>query len=239
MPSPPGMPRSNFAGFRYKPIKLRWVDPDPEKQNLLLKQEFENIAAGINDLAARAASAESGLYGAMGGGEKKGEDTDRLVALVDADDAPDVLLEKMRAGAGITFTTVAPGRKGGPFVVLSTSGEVMECWVVDFNSYLDADGNVITDTKNPLRTQMTFLHGIQHEHYLFDIYRPIESTQQPDTVDLHGDGTDRGRFQIRWKNIERKPGRLTVWFHQPEFGTIVIYGSRTVRTGQVYRVPVD
>lgn len=236
---PPGMPRSNFEGFRYKRIQDRYLTGVPEEDNRLLVEEFENIAAGFSSLARAGAGDAEAIREAVSGGASGGaDDTDRYVALSDDDAFPDCLLMKMTPGSGITFTVAGPGRRGGPFVIISTTGEEMITNVVDFNTYLDADGNVLPPD-DPLRLQITFLHDIPHEHFLFDMYRPTEDKQQPDTVDTHSDGTERGRFQIRWKNIERKANRLTVWLHQPEFGTVVIYGSRTVRSGQVHRVLVD
>lgn len=238
---PEGMPRSNFKGFRYKRIQEQYLTGDANEDNRILLEEFENIAAGLNDLAGRGAAAEEGFAQAVAAGGAAGgtgKDTDRMVALSDEDAYPDVLLMKMVEGPGIRFRVQGPGRKGGPFVEISTTGEELITTKANFNTYLDGEGNVLPPD-DPLRLQITFLHDIPHEDFLFDMYRPYESTEQPETEDLHLDGSERGRFQIRWKNIERKPYRLTVWLHRPEFGTCVIYGSRTVRTGQVHRVLVE
>jgi hypothetical protein len=103
----------------------------------------------------------------------------------------------------------------------------------DFNTLVDRDGNKLAED-DPRRLKLVIPHNIPNEYYLFDIFRPYE-TADTKTPDEHPDGSTKGRYPIRWRFNERKSRELTVHLHRPEFGTVVVYGARTVRRGRVYQ----
>jgi len=218
-----GMQRSDFEGHRYKPRESQWLRGNPDEDNFTFKREFENIGVAHNGLvgAVLDLAAAAGVIGGAGGSPSL--DSDENVRINPNDHVPGHLQNKLLAGPGITIT-VAKHANGGLAMTVSTVNDIIVV-VHDFNTHINKDGSPRTGTQ---RLEETFDHPIPHEHYTFEVYRPTEDMNTM-PVDTWPDGTVRGRYQIRWKNvIEKKSGRFGLRFHQPEFGTIVLYGSRTI-----------
>lgn len=219
-----GMQRSDFEGFRYKPRETQWIRGNGDDDNFALKREFENIGMLAERMGRAIQTLAGDLYGPTGAEGSSGADKDENVRLSLSDPFAGHLLEKLVAGPGIAFNIIQ-GSKGLALEISTTHGTEMIVCVHDFNTYINADGSPRTGTQ---QLEETFTHPIMNEHYLFEVYRPFEDrTTTP--VDTWPDGTIRGRYQIRWKNvIHKEAGRFGLRFHQPEYGTIVLYGSSAV-----------
>lgn len=239
-----GMPRADAEGFRYK--RLRDNFTGDENADLLIREEFENIATRVGEfVGSRLSEVASSAQGAAGTGisGKANPDTDKLVGVDEGDPEADFLKYKIIAGPGITIG-VQPGRRNGLALVVSVDPRNMTVWhLFDFNTWVDNNGAVLpqflpddgsgTRKKNPKSHILIINHTIPHPHTHVSIYRPEEVRTQPTTTDYHPpdglfDGDDRGRYEIRWEVLERRPFRTVVRFHQPEYGTILISGPGAV-----------
>jgi hypothetical protein len=130
------------------------------------------------------------------------------------------------AGEGIDFNIYDGGANG---LVLEISVKDETAGVIvgvhDFNTRIHSDGTPRTGDE---LLEESFVHSIPNEHYVFDVYRPYEDSNTAPT-DKWTDGTVRGRYQIRWKSVLHKgPYYFGLRFHQPEFGTIVLFGASTI-----------
>ncbi len=219
-----GMQRSDFEGFRYKPRETMWIRGNEGDDNFALKREFENIGVLVEKIGGAIQTLAGDVYGPNGIGGGSDTDQDESVRLSLSDPFAGHLLEKLVAGPGIAFNVIQ-GSKGLALEISAAHGADMIVCVHDFNTYINKDGSPRTGDQ---RLEETFTHPIMNEHYLFEVYRPFEDrTTTP--VDKWPDGTIRGRYHIRWKNvIHKEAGRFGLRFHQPEYGTIVLYGSSAV-----------
>lgn len=220
------MNRADYKGFRYKPIKAGTSD---DEFSVRMKQEFENIAAGQDGLIDHVNDVISPIIsGAGGGGGGRSVDSDRLVGVTPKDTVPGTLVPKLSPGAGIRFNVNWASDAVGEQLTISvdeTRGSLMVVCIHDFNTRVDKNGNPRTGDN---LLEEVFPHPIMNEHYLFDVYRPTEDYDTA-PVDTWPDGTIRGRHQIRWKSVlHKKSGLFGLRFHQPEFGTIVLYGASAV-----------
>lgn len=241
------MARSEHVGFRYKPRQLSWKEESDEATNRQLKMEFENIAASMSGVYDALEGA--GLINTPGGksaGSGPSEDMDyRFKITQDSDPYAGTWFEKIIAGPGIKFSITDSGAKG--LQVMISADIPPNNWkpiivVHNFNTWLDADGNVLPRYRtnaageredNPHSHTLIVPHSIPNTHYFFQIYRPYETETQPTTTDVHPadglfSGKDRGRYEVRWRNVECDPYQFAVRFHQPEYGTLVLLGFSSI-----------
>lgn len=222
------MNRADYKGMRYKPIKENWAqDGNVAETNNRLKQEFENIAAGQQGVITHINQVISPMLEAVSASSPQ-QAEDILVKLNGQDGKAGRLLEKLLPGAGVTFTVQDMGDNNLAVVVsidYKLGGPMIIC-AHNFNTLVHADGTPKTGEDEKLIE--VFAHPIPNEHYMFEVYRPLE-TYDNNTTDTWPDGTIRGRYQIRWKNVEQKKAHtFSLRFHRPEWGTIVLYGSSAV-----------
>lgn len=221
-----GMPRADARGFRYKPREI-W-DEDEK-----LKRELENIGTVTGDITEKMAGAINDLGDYVSESIEALSFPDEKAKVFEGDPVPAFLNTKILAGNGITIDIGAtPGY--GHHLTIGLSQDVLDRMMIvcvhDFNTNIKTDTDGITKIPRvgDERLIETFDHPIDNEHYLFEIYRPTEDRDSNPT-DRWSDGTIRGRYQIRWQNVEqKKANRFSIRFHQPEYGTIVLYGCRSV-----------
>jgi hypothetical protein len=224
-----GMPRADAVGFRYKPRETSWAKENSAETNNALRREFENIATITQEAVIGTNKAISALTGAIEDNAEAIEEVNDRVGLVQIDPndkKPEYLVDKIKIGPGLVQTF--GNDENGSFMFLDLRYPQSDLIVVvkDFNTLLNPDGSEKLGEDEKLIC--SFAHPIPNEHYIFEVYRPLEIYDN-NTVDTWPDGTTRGRYQIRWHNVEQKKANyFSIRFHQPEWGTVVLYGSRSV-----------